>query len=52
MAKKLKIKITKKELLKQDKAVRREAMIDIPTKKNQTFKSKKSYTRKKKHKTK
>jgi hypothetical protein len=44
------IKITKEQLLKIDKGARRKAMLDIPMKKNQAFKDKKKYTRKKKHK--
>ena len=50
MAKKITIKITKEQLAKIDKGLRREIMKDVPKKKNQTFKSKKDYTRKKKHK--
>jgi len=48
--KKIKIVITKEELLKIQKGERREVMKDFPQKLNQTFKSEKDYTRKKKHK--
>ena len=50
MEKSFTIKLDKKDLLKQERGVRREIMLDVPTKRNQVFKSKKSYTRKTKHK--